>query len=111
MSVLAFSVARFTPSDVAVFMEIAAPRLRAGLWAATHRQSGSWGDRISIHLPGRADPLFRFERDRQGTYALYYHDRSGSHRIGFAATAAECLRVWRMAPRAARIGRDQAAAL
>lgn len=99
MTILAFSVARFTPADIATFLEIAAPRLQTGRWAAFHRQSGPRDDRIVIELPGKAEPTFSFKRDYQGCYGLYYHDHDGAHCIGFGASAAECLRVWRTSSR------------
>lgn len=105
MTVLAFSVARFTPADLDEFHAIALPRLEKGLWAGVARQSGRDFDRIVITLPGVDRAVFSFERDRHGMYALYFHDRGGSHRIGAGYTAAESLAVWRL--RARVDGRDR----
>lgn len=97
MAVVPFSVARFTPDDVTAFNEIAQPKLSRGLWAGVFRQSGRDFDRLSVTFPGVEEPVFSFERDRQGTYHLWYHDRAGSHSIGFGDSAGECLSVWRPA--------------
>lgn len=97
MSVVQFSVARFTPDDVRSFNEIALPKLKRGLWAAVTRDTGPDFDRISVTFPGVEDPVFSFERDRRGQYHLWYHDRAGSHSIGFGETAEECLSVWQPA--------------
>ena len=94
MSVIPFSRARFTPADVAVFIEIALPRLADGRWALISRNSGAWGDRFAVTLPGQTIPTFTLERDRRGVYALYFHDREEAVLIGKADSAAECLWVW-----------------
>ena len=102
MSVVPFSRARFSPADVAVFHEVALPRLADGRWAAIARSSGDWGDRLAVILPGQSVPTFTFARDRRGAYTLHFHDREGTVLIGTADTAAACLRVWSPPRRRAR---------
>ncbi|MCW2239254.1 hypothetical protein [Azospirillum canadense] len=94
MSVIPFARTRFTPADIAAFNEIALPRLASGHWSAVARHSGDWGDRIAIMVAGRPAPLFTFERDKAGRYALYFHDRDGAVRIGTADSAGACLAIW-----------------
>lgn len=101
MTVVAFSVARFTPSDLAVFNTIAKPGLKRGLWQAVARESGRGYDRLIVLFPGIDRPVFAFERVQDGTYHLWFNDRQGWHGIASGATAAECLAIWRPpAPRA-----------
>ena len=107
MTVVAFCLSRFTPTDIAEFDSIAQNKLKRGLWSSVVRQSGPGYDLINIRFPGVEKPVFSFERDKQGTYNLWYHDRGGSHSIGYGETAAECLAVWR--PRARTGATDRAA--
>ncbi|WP_035694004.1 hypothetical protein [Azospirillum halopraeferens] len=100
MTVVAFSAARFTPADLAAFDEVAGPKLRQGHWAGVMRESGRDFDRLLVMLPGVDRPVFRFERDRAGSYHLHFHDRSGWYGIGSGASAVDCLSIWR--PRRAR---------
>lgn len=101
MSVIPFARTRFTPADIAAFNEIALPRLANGRWSAVARHSGHWGDRIGIMIAGRPAPLFTFERDTAGRYALYFHDRDGPVLIGTADHAVACLAIWSSTPRRA----------
>lgn len=94
MSIVAFSCARFTPGDVALFHRIADPRLADGRWAALSRESTRDHDRLEVYLPGGETPLFRFERNARGQYALSMHDRGGWHVIGDGDDAAGCLAIW-----------------
>jgi len=95
MTVVAFSVARFTPSDIDEFEVVAEPKLRLGHWAGIIRESGRDFDRLLVMLPGVERPVFRFERDGKGRYSLSFNDRAGWYGIGSGATAAECLSIWR----------------
>ncbi|HYD32194.1 MAG TPA: hypothetical protein VEB64_15235 [Azospirillaceae bacterium] len=95
MTVIAFSVARFTPADLAEFNAIAEIKLNQGQWAQVTRESGRDFDRLIICLPGLDRPVFRFERDRHGRYRLHFNDRAGWYVIGSGTTAGECLAVWR----------------
>lgn len=99
VSVIAFSLARFTPSDLQEFYEIADPRLARGLWESVARQTGPDFDRLQVRLPRIARPVFSFERDRQGRYTLLFNDSHGWHGIGSGHTAGECLTIWRIRPR------------
>lgn len=102
MTVVAFSSARFTPSDLAEFELVAEPKLRLGHWAAVARETGRGFDRLLVMLPGVDRPVFRFERDARGHYSLSFNDRSGWYGIGSGASAAECLSIWRPRVRAVR---------
>src|SRR3954470_22748712 len=108
MTVVAFSLARFTPADLSEFNEIARPRMDRGLWAGVSRQTGPDGDRLLVTFPHMDRPVFRFERDRRGTYTLWFHDRQGWHSIGTGTSATECLSIWRTRP--ARVAPAAAAA-
>ncbi|WP_158047245.1 hypothetical protein [Skermanella pratensis] len=98
MTVVAFSLARFTPADLAEFYEIARPRMERGLWAGVSRQTSPDGDLLLVTFPHLDRPVFRFERDRRGTYTLWFHDRQGWHSIGSGSTSTECLSIWRTRP-------------
>jgi hypothetical protein len=98
MTVVAFSLARFTPADLSEFNEIARPRIDRGLWAAVTRQTSADGDQLLVTFPHLDRPVFRFERDRRGTYTLWFHDRQGWHGIGTGSSATECLSIWRTRP-------------
>ena len=102
MTVVAFSVARFTPSDLTEFETVAEPKLRLGHWAGIIRESGRDYDRLLVMLPGVERPVFRFERDGKGRYSLSFNDRAGWYGIGNGDTAAECLSIWRPRSRAVR---------
>lgn len=102
MSVIFFSVTRFTPADVAAFNEVALPRLADGRWAAISRSSGGWGDRMAVTLPGQPLPSFTLERDRRGAYALCFHDRGGTVLLATGDDAAACLWIWTRTPRRAK---------
>ncbi len=102
MTVVAFSRARFTPADLSEFEMVAEPKLRLGHWAGIIRESGRDFDRLLVMLPGVGRPVFRFERDGKGQYALSFNDRAGWYGIGNGAAAAECLSIWRPRSRAAR---------
>ncbi|MCW2239517.1 hypothetical protein [Azospirillum canadense] len=54
---------------------------------------------MAIMVAGRQSPLFTFERDTAGRYALYFHDREGAVRIGTADSAVACLAIWSSTPR------------
>jgi len=98
MNVVPFSRARFSPTDISHFNEVALPRLADGRWTAIARSSGPWGDRIDITVAERSTATFTFERDKDGGYSLYFHDRSGAVRIGGGSSAADCLWIWSSAP-------------
>ncbi|WP_207480198.1 hypothetical protein [Arenibaculum pallidiluteum] len=98
MTVVAFSLARFTPADIREFHTIADPRLQRGLWAGVSRQSGSDFDRLLVSFPNIDRPVFSFERDKRGRYTLWFNDRQGWHSIGTGNTAQECLTIWRARP-------------
>ena len=95
MTIVAFSLARFTPADLAEFAAIAKPRIERGLWAGFVRQTDRDCDHLLVTFPSLDRPVFRFERDRRGTYTLWFNDRQGWHNIGTGSTAAECLIIWR----------------
>ncbi|KJB94884.1 hypothetical protein GGE65_004995 [Skermanella aerolata] len=98
MTVVAFSLARFTPADLSEFYEIARPRMERGLWAGVARQTSAEGDQLLVTFPHLDRPVFRFERDRRGTYTLWFHDRQGWHSIGSGSTSTDCLSIWRTRP-------------
>jgi hypothetical protein len=98
MTVVAFSLARFSPADLSEFNEIARPRMDRGLWAGVSRQTSPDGDQLLVTFPHLDRPVFRFERDRRGTYTLWFHDRQGWHSIGTGTSATECLSIWRTRP-------------
>ncbi len=100
MTIVAFSRARFTPGDIAAFDSVAESKIELGHWAEVVRQSGRDFDHLLVTLPGADRPIFRFERNGRGGYALSFNDRSGWYAIGAGATAAECLAIWR--PRSPR---------
>lgn len=95
MTVVAFSLARFTPVDLREFYDIADPRLARGLWESVSRQTGPDFDRLQVRLPNIPRAVFSFERDRRGRYTLLFNDSHGWHGIGSGNTAAECLTIWR----------------
>lgn len=92
--VIPFSLARFSPNDIAVWNRLADDKVRRGLWQPTSRTSTAEADRIEVRFPGMDRPAFRFERDRAGRYRLSFNDRRGWHEIGAGASADECLSVW-----------------
>lgn len=94
MTVVSFTCARFTPSDVVLFRRIADPRLADGRWIALKRHSTRDNDRLEVYLPDTAAPLFRFERNAHGRYALSMRDKGEWHVIGTGASATECLGIW-----------------
>ena len=98
MSVVPFSAARFTPADLAEFNRISLPRCAHGLWSAVSRQTTRDSDRLGVYIAGGQRPLFTVERDRSGSYSLFYHDGAESHRIGFGRTVADCLAIWQERP-------------
>ena len=98
MTIVAFSLARFSPADLSEFNEIARPRMDRGLWAGVSRQTSPDGDQLLVTFPHLDRPVFRFERDRRGTYTLWFHDRQGWHSIGTGTSATECLSIWRTRP-------------
>lgn len=98
MTVVAFSLARFTPADMREFYAIADPRLARGLWASVTRQTAPDFDRLLVAFPNIDRPVFSFERDKRGRYTLWFNDRQGWHSIGSGNTAAECLTIWRTRP-------------
>ena len=102
MTVVAFSCARFTPTDINEFEVVAEPKLRLGHWAAIIRETGRDFDRLLVMLPWVELPVFRFERDCKGRYTLSFNDRAGWYGIGAGATAAECLSIWRPRSRTPR---------
>src|SRR4051812_35472757 len=95
MTVLTFSRAQLSPADLAVFDAIATPNLERGLWSGIQRRTGRDYDRLLVTLPQIDDVLFSFERDREGTYRLFFHDRSDRHCIGTGRSAADSLAIWR----------------
>lgn len=99
MTVVAFSRARFTPHDIAAFNAVADPRLERGLWDKVTRQTSADIDRLVVTFPHLDRPVFRFERDRRGTYTLWFHDLQGWHSIGTGDSAAECLSLWTTNPK------------
>jgi hypothetical protein len=95
MTVVAFSLARFTPADIAEWNSVAMPKLQRGLWESVSRTSNPEGDKLMVRFPNLERPVFTFERDRRGTYRLFFNDRRGWYCIGSGDTAAECLAVWK----------------
>ena len=95
MSVIPFSAARFTPSDIKEFTALAGPKLQRGLWAGITRETGRDFDRLLVTLPGISRSVFSFERDRRGDYHLLFYHKAGWYSIGSGRTAAECLAVCR----------------
>ena len=69
-----------------------------GLWAGVTRQTSADGDQLLVTFPHLDRPVFRFERDRRGTYTLWFHDRQGWHSIGTGSSSTECLSIWRTRP-------------
>lgn len=109
--IVPFSVARFRPADLAEWNSVALPKLDRGLWESVIRQSGPDFDRLVVHFPNLDRPVFRFERDRRGTYRLLFNDRRGWYEIGCGETAEECLSVWKgRLPRTGRAPAEQDAA-
>ncbi len=101
--IVPFSVARFCPADLAEWNSVALPKLDRGLWESVTRQTGPDFDRLIVHFPNLERPVFRFERDRRGTYRLLFNDRRGWYEIGSGDSAEECLSVWKgRLPRTAR---------
>ncbi|EWY37351.1 hypothetical protein N825_11760 [Skermanella stibiiresistens SB22] len=96
MTVIQFPSCRFTPADLVAFYRIALPKCARGAWASVARQTGRHHDRLLISLPGLKDAVFIFERDQGGRYRLWFKE-NGTRCIGSAATAEECLAVWRTA--------------
>ena len=94
MSVIAFSAARFTPADLALFESIADEKLRLGRWASVRRESGRRFDRLEILLPDAPAPVFRFGRGHDGWYRLEFNDRSGWYPLGSGRSAEDCLAIW-----------------
>lgn len=100
MTVIPFSAARFTPADLAEFDKIAAPRIASGLWAGVLRHTTADADQMVVCFPKVARPIFLFERDWRGRYALRFRYRDqGWHDLHIGLTAAECLSVWYPAAR------------
>lgn len=95
MTVVAFTVARFTPADLAEWNSVALPKLDRGLWESVLRRSDRERDELLVQFPNLERPVFRFERDRRGVYRLLFNDRKGWYEIGRGETAAECLSVWK----------------
>ena len=95
MTVLTFSRAQLSPDDLAVFDAIATPNLERGLWSGIQRRTGRDYDRLLVTFPQNDQVLFSFERDREGTYRLFVHDRGDQHCIGTGRRAADCLAIWR----------------
>ncbi|ACI99632.1 hypothetical protein [Rhodospirillum centenum] len=95
MTVVPFSLARFTPADLAEWNSVALPKLDRGLWESVTRSSGPDFDRLVVHFPNLDRPVFRFERDRRGGYRLLFNDRRGWYEIGSGDSAGECLSVWK----------------
>lgn len=95
MTVVPFTIARFTPADLAEWNTVAQPKLARGLWEAVERSSGPDFDRLVVRFPNLERPVFRFERDRRGTYRLLFNDRRGWYEIGSGSTAEDCLAVWK----------------
>jgi hypothetical protein len=95
MTVLTFSRAQLSPADLAVFDAIATPNLERGLWSGIRRRTGRDYDRLLVTVPQIDQVLFSFERDREGTYRLFVHDRGDQHCIGTERSAVDCLGIWR----------------
>jgi hypothetical protein len=95
MTVLTFSRAQLSPDDLAAFDAIATPNLERGLWSGIQRRTGRDYDRLLVTFPQNDQVLFSFERDREGTYRLFVHDRGDQHCIGTGRRAADCLTIWR----------------
>ena len=95
MTVLTFSRAQLSPADLAAFDAIATPNLERGLWSGIRRRTGRDYDRLLVTVPQIDQVLFSFERDREGTYRLFFHDWSDQHCIGTGRSAADCLVIWR----------------
>ena len=94
MNIVEFSLARFTPSDIAAFNAIANPRLERRLWDSVTRQTAPSVDRLVVKFPYLDGPVFHCERDRTGAYTLWFRDRQGWHSIGTGQSADECLSIW-----------------
>jgi hypothetical protein len=95
MTVLTFSQAQLSPADLATFDAIATPNLKRGLWSGIQRRTGRDYDRFLVTVPQNDQVLFSFERDREGTYRLFVHDRGDQHCIGTGRRVADCLAIWR----------------
>lgn len=94
MTAIPFSRARFTPHDIAAFNAVAVPRLERGLWGTVTRQTDASGDRLVVKFPHLDRPVFHFERNRRGSYTLWFHDIQGWHSIATGDSADECLSIW-----------------
>lgn len=101
MTVIAFSRARFTPHDITAFNAVAVPRLKSGLWDSVARQTDASGDRLVVKFPYIELPVFHFERDRTGTYTLWFRDLQGWHSVGTGDSADECLSIWNVKAKSA----------
>jgi|SRR3954451_3022825 hypothetical protein len=94
MTVLAFSPARFTPGDLADFDQIAWSRISSGLWSHVSRVTCHDSDQVLVYFHHLDRPVFRFERDRCGTYRLWFHAGDGPQIVAAGRTAADCLSIW-----------------
>ena len=95
MTVIPFAQHRFTPADVEEFMKVARPRMEAGLWAGFMRESSKDGDSYYVFFAHNNRSIYRFSRDSNGTYELFFNDqRTGWYRFSHGETAEECLSVW-----------------
>jgi hypothetical protein len=96
MTVVAFNPARFSSDDLATFDQVAWPRISAGLWSHTVRNTCGDGDQVLVYFPGRELPVFRFERDSHGTYTLWFRSAEGAEwsLICASVSATDCLSLW-----------------
>jgi hypothetical protein len=95
MTVVSFTP-RFTSADISAFDAIAWPRLSTGLWSHVERNTCGDGDQILVYLPCLPLPTFRFERDRQGTYTLWFRSASSPDWAVICASSSawDCLSLW-----------------
>jgi hypothetical protein len=87
---------RFTQSDLALFDQVAYPRISRGIWSHIDRHTCSDGDQVLVYFPHVQLPVFRFERDCSGTYTLWYRPATSADwgLITTGTSAAECLSIW-----------------
>jgi hypothetical protein len=98
MSVIPFSKARFTPSDIAEFFRVTLPRCARGEWARIARRTGRDRDSLDVFGPDQARPVLTFERGRDGGYRLFRHGSGGPVCLAREDIAAACLEPLRDRP-------------
>ena len=95
MTIIPFAQQRFTPADVSMFIDIAMHRREGGLWDSWTRESRKDDDSFYVFFAHNNRAIYRFSRDSNGTYELFFNDqRTGWYRFSHGDSAEECLSVW-----------------